>query len=65
MEFIVTIRKQKKKLYTGHNPNDPSSIGSNAIFSICEDSYGDLWFGSIASGLNLYNRENKFIFKIY
>jgi signal transduction histidine kinase/ligand-binding sensor domain-containing protein/DNA-binding response OmpR family regulator len=41
-----------------HNPADASSISSNDILSVYEDSRGRLWIGT-ASGLNLMDREEE------
>jgi signal transduction histidine kinase/ligand-binding sensor domain-containing protein/ActR/RegA family two-component response regulator len=38
-----------------YNPDDPSSIGANAIYCIYKDSRGNLWVGSWNGGLSLYN----------
>ncbi|MCT4619255.1 MAG: histidine kinase [Marinisporobacter sp.] len=35
-----------------HDVNDPKSLGSNSIMSICEDSRGILWIGTWGGGLN-------------
>lgn len=38
-----------------HNPSDPSSIGSNAVWTIRKDRQGNLWVGTWGGGLNLFN----------
>ena len=35
-----------------NNPNDPNSLSSNRVFSIYEDSQGNLWIGTWGGGLN-------------
>ncbi|QZY55771.1 ligand-binding sensor domain-containing protein [Crassaminicella profunda] len=35
-----------------HDVNDPKSLGSDSIMSICEDSRGILWIGTWGGGLN-------------
>ncbi len=42
-----------------HDPDDYTSIGSNHIESIFEDHSGTLWMGTIAGGLNKFNRETE------
>jgi signal transduction histidine kinase/ligand-binding sensor domain-containing protein/CheY-like chemotaxis protein len=37
-------------------PNDPNSLGANAVSAMSEDSQGNLWVGTFGGGLNLYNR---------
>jgi len=45
-----------------HNPTDTNSISGDFIWSVCEDSSGDLWIGTSGRGLNRYVRsEDKFI----
>jgi signal transduction histidine kinase/ligand-binding sensor domain-containing protein/CheY-like chemotaxis protein len=39
-----------------NDPNNPRSIGANAIYAITKDSKGNLWIGTWSGGLNLYNR---------
>lgn len=41
-----------------HDPDDPSSIGSNEIEAIYEDSRGNLWIATDWGGLSLYNRDD-------
>ena len=36
---------------------DTTSISSNFINSLAEDSVGNIWVGTLDAGLNLYNRE--------
>src|SRR5690606_2268283 len=36
---------------------DSTSISSNFINSLVEDSLGNIWVGTLDAGLNLYNRE--------
>lgn len=45
----------KFKVYR-NDPNDSSSLGSNHIFFVFEDSKKRLWVGTNLSGLNLYDR---------
>lgn len=42
-------------IFTRSSPNE-SSLSSNRIMSILEDSKYNLWVGTIGGGLNLYNR---------
>jgi signal transduction histidine kinase/ligand-binding sensor domain-containing protein/DNA-binding response OmpR family regulator len=50
-------QKNQFKNYT-HNPDDSSSLGTNTLWTICEDHLGTLWLGSIDRGLIRYQREN-------
>lgn len=45
-----------------NDKNDPTSISDNWIWTIFEDSRGDLWIGTYNGGLNKFDRQhNKFI----
>lgn len=45
-----------------HNPNDNSSIGSNAVWALAKDKQDNLWIGTWAGGLNKMNiKTGKFI----
>jgi ligand-binding sensor domain-containing protein/serine phosphatase RsbU (regulator of sigma subunit) len=37
------------------NPQDPNSLSSDNIQTILEDSYGDLWIGTIGGGVNHFD----------
>ncbi len=39
-----------------NDPDEPFSISGNKIFSISEDSRGNLWVGTYSSGVNIMNR---------
>lgn len=41
-----------------HNPEDPSSLSSNIIYSIFQDSNDNIWIGSYGGGLNLITGRN-------
>ena len=43
--------------YYQHDPNNKNSIGAGAIWSIFKDSRNNLWIGTWAGGLNLFNRK--------
>ena len=38
-----------------HDPDDPSSISSNMITSLCEDRQGRMWVGTWGAGLNRFD----------
>ena len=37
-------------------PSDSTSLSGQHFQAMCEDKYGNLWFGSLGGGLNKYNR---------
>lgn len=41
-----------------HDPDDSTSIGSDDLTSLFEDSKGRLWIGTRSNGLDLFDREN-------
>lgn len=47
-----------------HDPFDPSSLGSSAIWSILEDRSGVMWFGTYGGGLAKYNQSTA-RFRVY
>lgn len=60
--WIATLdglnRYDGKKIKTyRHSEDDPNSLGSNEVFSLCVDPYGTLWIGADSRGLNRYNPE--------
>jgi len=42
-----------------NNPKDSTSVSSNNIHTIYEDSRGNLWIGSNGGGLSLYNKNTE------
>jgi ligand-binding sensor domain-containing protein len=42
-----------------NDPDDPTSISDNSIFTIYEDSKGFLWVGTLDGGVNIFNKEKK------
>ncbi|MBN2487349.1 MAG: hypothetical protein JXB34_15345 [Bacteroidales bacterium] len=42
-----------------HNPDDPGSIGSNAILGLEKDDEGNIWIGTWNGGINIFNYEDK------
>lgn len=40
-----------------NNPEDPTSIGDNFVWSILEDANNDIWIGTASNGLSKLNRE--------
>jgi len=48
----------KFTVYT-HRTNDPKSIGSNNIVSLCEDREGNLWIATTLGGISLYNPQTE------
>lgn len=56
----VNLYNKKDDVYKHfiHDPNDDRTIGSNAIWTVYQDSYKNLWFGTWAGGLNLFEKES-------
>ena len=50
--------------YFMYDPKDSTSIGSNTIEAICQDSKGRLWFGTAGSGINRYNYQDESFIRI-
>ena len=48
-------KRDEVKTYR-HNANDPRTISSDKIFSLCITSDGVLWIGTIGAGLNYYDK---------
>ncbi|NOX88462.1 MAG: hypothetical protein GXO77_05505 [Calditrichaeota bacterium] len=44
-----------------HDPQNPYSVSSNTIASICQDSSGNYWLGTDGRGLNRLDKSGKFI----
>jgi signal transduction histidine kinase/ligand-binding sensor domain-containing protein len=42
-----------------HNPDDPTTISSNKVKAMFEDSKGDFWVGTAGDGLHLFDIANK------
>ncbi|MBA4411576.1 MAG: two-component regulator propeller domain-containing protein [Bacteroidota bacterium] len=62
--FMWFSTKQGLHRYNGsqlttyqHNPQNPNSISSNLLETVYADSNGDIWIGSLGSGLDRYNPE--------
>lgn len=51
---------RKKQIFTHfkHDPNNKSSISSNAVLCVYKDSQEDIWVGTWEGGLNRYNKYN-------
>jgi ligand-binding sensor domain-containing protein/signal transduction histidine kinase len=47
-----------------HDPFDPKSLGSSAVWSIYEDQSGVMWFGTWGGGLSKYNQSTD-RFRVY
>ena len=41
-----------------YDPTDPDSLSHSSVVSIVEDRSGTLWFGTLARGLNRFDRES-------
>jgi PAS domain S-box-containing protein len=48
-------KKNDTYTYFVHNPSDTRSIGSNAVWSLCKDTQGNLWVGTWGGGLNRFD----------
>lgn len=44
--------------YYTSDPDNPRSLGSDAVWSICRDSRGNLWVGTWEGGLHHYDEKN-------
>ncbi len=57
----LNLYNKEKNIYTHFvfDPNDPNSLGSDAVWSICRDSRNNLWIGTWEGGLNLFNEKNQ------
>jgi signal transduction histidine kinase/ligand-binding sensor domain-containing protein/DNA-binding response OmpR family regulator len=42
-----------------NNPGEPTSLSNNSVWSIFEDTSGDLWFGTLGGGLNKFDEVNE------
>lgn len=59
--FSILSTKDKTIKNFTHDPNDPNSLPSNEVGSICRDRNGNIWVGT-GQGLALFNPEaEKFI----
>lgn len=60
LDRIKSPEREEQYTFTHfrHNPADGSSISSNDIRSVFEDSHGRFWIGT-ANGLNLMDRKNE------
>ena len=57
---ILSTKDKTIRNYT-HDPNDPNSLPSNEVGSVCRDHNGNIWIGT-GKGLALFNPEaGKFI----
>jgi methyl-accepting chemotaxis protein/ligand-binding sensor domain-containing protein len=54
-----TINEKFRPVHFNHGTNDTNSISDNRIYSICQDTKGDMWIGT-ASGLDKLNKDNTF-----
>ncbi|MGB8316505.1 MAG: two-component regulator propeller domain-containing protein, partial [Ignavibacteriaceae bacterium] len=52
--------------YDGYNitvykniPGDSTSLSHNWVYSLCEDSSGTLWVGTLGGGLDKFNKETE------
>ena len=54
--------KEIKFNHYKNESNDPKSLSSNVISSLCVRENGDLWVGTYNQGINIYNPNlNEFI----
>jgi signal transduction histidine kinase/ligand-binding sensor domain-containing protein/AraC-like DNA-binding protein len=57
----LNVYDKHKRQYNTYksDPNNPNSIGSNAVWAICRDSRNNMWIGTWSGGLNLFNESTK------
>jgi len=48
--------KEFKFIRYYHDPNNPTSISDNSVFSVYDDQSGVIWFGTVLGGLNKWAR---------
>ena len=48
-----------------HNSYDPSTLSSNQLRTLFEDSMGDLWVGAFPSGVNYHNQSTGLFTNFY
>ena len=42
-----------------HNPENSFSIGADRVYTVCQDSYGDIWIGTRGGGISVLRMENR------
>jgi ligand-binding sensor domain-containing protein len=58
MQDGLNMYDGKKFRIFQHQPGDSTSLTNNYILSICEDEEGFLWIGTMAGGLNRYDKKS-------
>jgi ligand-binding sensor domain-containing protein/signal transduction histidine kinase len=64
VESVKYLVEDPHFLHYENDPNDQTSLGSSAVWSIFEDQSGVMWFGTWGGGLSKYNRSTD-RFKLY
>ena len=54
-EFLSLIQQHNTFVNFSNDPDDPTSINDNFIFSIYEDRSGVIWFGTNTGGVNYFH----------
>ena len=57
----INLNTEISEVYL-YDISDPESISDSSVFSLLEDSVGDLWVGTYGGGVNYYSKRRKKIF---
>jgi len=51
----IIDKKTGKTIHFGNEPDNPNSLGSNAIYTLHKDRRNNIWIGTWTGGLNLFH----------